>query len=209
MRRLLSISIAAFWVALVPVAWAGTDYSPMTLFQMLTHADIALRGHVRNVTEGRYEIVVERTYHPAETPSSVVVLRTDTYPPDTRSGRFAEGQSVVILAEAAGEGVVRPLGAAAEGEMPSEGRNVYVRAFARPPASLVRTEVPGGTYSAYRVDVDVFDEAVAGFYACYRTPERRTIERICDADARDDYQRSSWLAAHLAGIAERLVGGYE
>lgn len=41
--------VIACWIFLVPAASATSDYGPMTLFQLLTANEIAVRGDVRNV----------------------------------------------------------------------------------------------------------------------------------------------------------------
>lgn len=198
-------SIVACWILLVPAASAASDYGPMTLFQLLTTNEIAVRGEVRNVEDARYDLDLAHNFRPSQLQRTLGVIRIDTYPPGTRSGEFAEGQSVALFAVPASDGLVRPLGKAGEGELPRDAKYVYVRALSRPPATVVRTKDPSGTYTAYRIESKIFDVAVEGFYACYQPIAARKIKQICSNDAQNRYQRSSWLAEHLSGIAERLI----
>lgn len=203
-----SRKVLAF-VALVISATATpavSDYGHLTLFQLLTGNEVAVRGVVRGAKDESYRLESVEDYRTMDAPPSLEVVRFDTYPPDTRSGSFAEGQSIVLFAAPAKDGSVRPIGRMGEGELIRDEGFVFVRAMARPPTDLVRSTVPGGAYSAYRIDAEIFDKGVAGFYECYRPQAPGKIERICSDDARDRYRGSSWLAEHLVGIAERVIG---
>jgi hypothetical protein len=204
MHRSRVISVIASWILLVPAASAETDYGPLTLFQLLATSEIAVRGEVGSVDEALYELEVTEIYRPAELPATLGVVRFDTYPPDTRSGEVAQGQAVVLFAESAGDGLARPLGAAGEGEILREGEYVYVRAMARPPDMLPLVQVPGKSYTAYRIDAAIFDSAVEGFYACFLPSGPTAIAQLCSDEAMERYRNSSWLAEHFTGIAERL-----
>lgn len=208
MSRVASISISVIVLVFAPAMRATADYEPMTLFELLTGAEIIVRGDIRNVTTDSYDLVVERAYRPAETPQVLHVARIDRYRLDERWADYAEGQSVVVFAEPRerADDPIRPSGAAGEGELPTDGEYVYVRALSRPPDRLDRGPIPGGTQLAYRLDAAGFDRAIAGFFSCYRPSETPRIVRICETRARDAYRESSWLAAHLSGIAERLIG---
>lgn len=208
MSRVASILISVIVLVFAPAMRATADYEPMTLFELLTGAEIVVRGDIRNVTADSYDLAVERAYRPAGTPQVLHVVRIDTFRLDERWADYAEGQSVVVFAEPreGADDPIRPLGAAGEGELPTDGEYVYLRALSRPPARLVRAQIPGGTQLAYRLDAEVFDRAIAGFFNCYRPSATPRIVRICETGARDAYRESSWLAAHLAGIAERLTG---
>jgi hypothetical protein len=201
------ISVVASWLFLVPAASAGTDYGPLTLFQLLATSEIAVRGEVGSVEEAHYELEVTEIYRPAELPATLGVVRFDTYPPETRSGNVARGQTVVLFAESAGDGLARPLGAAGEGEILREEGYVYVRAMARPPEMLSLVQVPGQSYTAYRIDAAIFDSAVEGFYACFQPSGSTKIARLCSDEAMESYRNGSWLAEHLTGIAVRLITG--
>lgn len=205
MRRAPATATLATCFALLPAALAASDYGAMTLFTLLTKAEVTLLGTVRDVAETHYAFDVAHAFHPADAPEAIDVQRMDIYPPDRRSGDFAEGQTLVLFADRTDSGQFRPLGKAAEGEMMRDAEFVYVREMARPPADLVRVRVSGRDYSAYRIDSAVFDSAVDAFFTCYRATLPGRIERICPADTRDDLQNGSWLTTHLFGIAERLI----
>lgn len=205
MRRAPTTATLATWFALLPAALAASDYGAMTLFTLLTNAEVTLLGTVRDVAQTHYAFDVSHAFHPADAPDAIDVQRMDIYPQDTRSGDFAEAQALVLFADRTDSGQFRPLGKAAEGEMMRDAEFVYVREMARPPADLVRVRVSGLDYFAYRMDIAIFDRAVDAFYTCYRATLPGRIERICPADTRDDLQNGSWLTTHLFGIAERLI----
>ena len=205
MHRSRVTSVIASWMLLFPAASAEPDYGPLTLFQLLAISEVAVRGEVGSVEEARYELEVAEVYRPADLPTTLGVVRFDTYPPDTRSGDVAPGQTVVLFAEFAGDGLARPIGAAGEGEILRKDGSVYVRAMARPPEMLSLVEVPGQSYTAYRIDAAIFDSAVAGFYLCFQPMGPTTIARLCSDEAMQRYRSSSWLAEHFTSIAERLT----
>lgn len=207
MRHSRVKSVIASLILLVSAAPVASDYGPMTLFQLLMANDVAVRGDVTNLEDARYELELAYNFRQSEVPKSLGVIRFDSYPPETRTGDFDVGQFIVLFAVAEGEGLVRPLGRAGEGEIRRDADYVYVQALSRPPTTLTRTRSEDGTYAAYRIDARLFDQAVEGFYGCYRPTGPGRIERICSSDAQESYRGGSWLAGHLSKIAERMIGG--
>lgn len=200
--------LAIFCFVSVPAVAAAWDYSPMTLFRLLTDADIVVSGDITNLSEDSYQLAVRRAYRPGDLPEVIQVVRIDTYPVPERWTEYREGQLVFVFAdrgEQAGD-PIHPLGAAGEGELPIENDMVHVRALSHPHAGLKPVTMPGGMLRAYGLDVDEFDRAIAGFDGCYQAAgARNRLMRICDGDQRDAYRNLNWLASHLAAIAERSI----
>ncbi len=191
----------------VPAFAEAWDYSPLTLYRLLTDADIVVFGDIGKLSEDSYELAVRRTYRPADAPEVMQVARTDTNEISERRAEYREGQSVYVFAKR-GTRVgdpIRPLGKAGEGELPAEEGTVYVRELSRPPERLGRATQPAGTVTAYRLDAEEFDDAIAGFEQCYRSAGSDRLTRVCNDDQQDAYRSKNWLAAHLAGIADRLT----
>ncbi len=203
----IGILFVVFLIALLPAAQA--DYAYMTLFQMLTRAEIVVSGEVRNVTEETYDLVVDQTFHSAEPQDVLTVARVDTLRLGDRWTDYENGQQVVLFARstATGNAPVTPLGAAGEGELPADVTAVYPTALSRPPAHMNRSTYLGGSSEYYRIDAAEFRDAIAGFFDCYRPTDQGRIARLCDDAALQDYRQLSWLAAHISGIADRLPEG--
>ncbi|MCV3274070.1 hypothetical protein MUB52_21765 [Roseobacter sp. WL0113] len=184
---------------------ASSDYGPLTLFQLLIASDVVVIGDVQRLEESQYDLKLTQSFRGANPSETLQILRENVYPHETRSGDFAVGQPITLFGNRAEDMLVRPLGRAAEGEILRDAEHVYVRAMSRPPATLIRVDVPGGEGKAYRIEAEVFDQALEGFFGCYDLTEQEDFSRRCSNQALASYQQSSWLAAHLAGIAERRI----
>jgi hypothetical protein len=187
---------------------ALADYGQMTLFQLLTRAEIVVSGEIQNVKGETYDLAVDHAFRPLETEKILTVARIDTFRLGTRWADYAEGQKVVVFAVpgATANEPIRPLGVAGEGELPADEAAVYLQSLSRPPKHLQLTSVQGGEQTAYRVGSEEFRSAISGFFECYLPSKELRIARLCEAEALTDYRKSSWLAAHLANIADRLTG---
>ena len=203
----IGILFVAFLIAPLPSALA--DYAQMTLFQMLTRAEIVVTGKIRNITDKTYDLVVDHPYRNAEPKDVLTVQRIDTLRLGDRWHDYKEGEHVVLFADpgATGDVTLTPVGAAGEGELPADATAIYLAALSRPPPHLKSSTYLGGTSEYYRVDAADFNDAITGFFDCYRPTELGRIARLCDDAALEEYRQSSWLAEHLSGIADRLPEG--
>lgn len=206
-----SASIGILFVAflIAPLSAAQADYAQMTLFQMLTRAEIVVSGEVRNITDKTYDLAVDHGFRSAEPGDVLTVRRVDTMRLGDRWADYEEGQHVVLFADpvASGDTTVTPLGAAGEGELPAIAAAIYLTTLSRPPAHLKSSTYLGGSSQYYRVDAADFRDAVTGFFTCYRPTDQGRIARLCDEDALTEYRQHSWLAAHVSSIADRLPEG--
>lgn len=205
MSALRPKTFATALVFFVPGGPASSDYNSLTLFQMLKSSEFIVNGNVQAVENGEYNLTLTRIFAGSDQSGTVMVARADSNLHDTRSGDFVDGQSITLFGVATDNDRVRPLGRAAEGEVLRDARYAYVRSISRPPATLVRAKVPDGTGKAYRIEAEVFDLAISGFFDCYTLTPTEEISRQCSDQDLASYQNSSWLAAHLSGIAERLI----
>ena len=101
---------------------------------------------------------------------------------------------------------IRPLGVTGEDELWVDKAAVYPKSLSRPPNHLQLTSVQGEEQTAYRVGSEEFRSAISGFFECYLPSNELRIVRLCEAETLTDYRKSSWLAAYLANIADRLTG---
>ncbi len=203
----IGILFVAFLVA--PLSSARADYAHMTLFQMLTRAEIVVSGEVRNVTDTTYDLVISETFHGADLQDTLTVERVDTRRLGHRWADYEDGQQVILFARRApgGDTTVLPLGAAGEGELPAKMDAIFLKALSRPPAHLTPATHLGGAPEYYRLDAAEFREAIAGFFGCYQPTKQGRVARLCDDGALQEYRELSWLATHLSGIADRLPEG--
>lgn len=187
---------------------ALADYAQMTLFQLLTRAEIVVSGEIQNIKGETYDIVVDHAFRPLETEKILTVARIDSFRLGIRWADYAEGQKVVIFAVpgATADKPIYPLGVAGEGELPADKSAVYLQSLSRTPKHLQLTSIQGGEQTAYRIGSDEFRNAISGFFECYLPSEVLRMTKLCETDALKDYRKSSWLAAHLANIADRLNG---
>ncbi len=209
MGNLASIGILFVALLIAPVSPAKADYAQMTLFQLLTRAEIVVSGTVQEVSDDTYELDVVQAFRNAGSQDILTVERVDLLRLGDRWADYARGQQVVLFAQVSDteSATVAPLGAAGEGELPVVAQMVHPTALSRPPADMTRATYLGGSRAYYRVEADTFQDAIAGFFDCYRPTDRGRIARLCDDLALQDYRQLSWLAAHISGIADRLPEG--
>lgn len=192
---------------------AMVDYDPITLFQMLMKADIVVSGKITKVRAATYDLEVQQSFRPGEVSHVLTVQRIDDQPLASRWTEYAPGQEIVLFAKAGtgAEAPLTPLGAAGEGEVPSDAEAVYLPKLARTDRTLSSASVAGKTVTGYRVGIGEFFAAIEGFFRCFalvprKTPDVRSkLERHCDNIELAGFRAESWFAEHLASIAERLI----
>jgi hypothetical protein len=124
---------------------ALADYGQMTLFQLLTRAEIVVSGEIQNVKGETYDLAVDHAFRPLETEKILTIARIDTFRLGTRWADYEEGQKVVVFAVpgATPDEPIRPLGVAGEGELSADKAAVYLKSLSRPPNHLQLTSVQG------------------------------------------------------------------
>jgi hypothetical protein len=192
---------------------AAADYDPMTLYQMLMRADTVVTGRITQVQASTYDLEVSESFHPADVPSVLSVLRIDGLPRADRWVAYAPGQELVLFATGGGDAPLEPLGEAGEGEVPRDAETVYLPNLARSDRTQSSARIAGGELVGYPIGIEEFSAAIEGFFRCFsRRPaeapdQSPKLERRCDDAELRDYRTQSWLAGHLAGISERAIGG--
>lgn len=196
---------AAFLSTAFGGASGSTDYSPRTLYQLLSTAEIVVVGTIQSVSETTYELAISRVLFGSVESDVLSVERIDRAPLGVRAMSYAREQEVVLFATSSGGATWRPTGLAGEGELAAIEGSVFAQAVAGSADRWVRVPVPGTQASAYAFDRNTFMDAISGFFVCFAAIRNGGLPQRCSARDLITYGESSALAAHLARIAGRVL----
>lgn len=197
----LLVGPAAAGSAREPESRSGEFRQGPGLFAIAAAADAIVIGAITGTHDSGFDIRVERRLRGDVATGAAIKVEKSTFEAtDPRWAPYATGQTLVLFLERpkAQRSRWRVLGLSGEGELPSDGKFVYLTGHFVKGLAVERYSTMGGLVASQRIAKADFIDAIDGLFACFRMAGGAAPRPACDRAALAEYAARSPLHGYLA-----------